>query len=244
VFTLRTHGNMTGFSVFRLVLPAVLLAAAVALLAQPPKPSAAVNFSLTSGAGLDVVNGKAETVAYHGRQAVRLVATHTDPEVDDTVLAILPGTDFKDGTIEAEVAGLPGPNAPNGDRGFIGLAFRVQNHGGKYENIYIRATNGRAEEQIRRNHTLQYESIPDFPWFRLRKESPGEYESYTDLEAGAWTRIRIVVSGPKARLYVNGAEQPCLIVNDLKLGDSRGAVGLWAYWSTDAYFSNVTIHNN
>ena len=83
--------------------------------------------------------------------------------------------------------------------------------------------------------------MPDYPWFRLRKENPGVYESYVDLETGAWTRIRITVAGSKAQLYVHGREQPSLIVNDLKLGETGGQVGLWAHWTTDAYFSNLTI---
>jgi hypothetical protein len=100
-------------------------------------------------------------------------------------------------------------------------------------------TNGRANDQLQRNHSAQYVSQPDFSWNRLRNESPGVYESYVDLDAGAWTRIKIVVAGTKAQLYVNGAEQPCLIVNDLKLGDSRGQVALWTGSDTEAYFSNL-----
>ena len=53
--------------------------------------------------------------------------------------------------------------------------------------------------------------------------------------------MKIEVAGAKAKLYVNGAEQPCLIVNDLRLGDSRGQVGLWAFVATDAHFSNLKI---
>ena len=47
--------------------------------------------------------------------------------------------------------------------------------------------------------------------------------------------------GTKAQIYVNGADQPCLIVNDLKLGDTRGKIALWAHPTTDAYFSNLTV---
>ncbi|MGC2198219.1 MAG: hypothetical protein WA628_26345, partial [Terriglobales bacterium] len=79
------------------------------------------------------------------------------------------------------------------------------------------------------------------PWNRLREESPGVYESYVDLEPGSWTKLRIEVSGTKARLYVNGATQPCLVVNDLKLGDGRGKIALWTRVSTDAYFSNLKV---
>lgn len=60
-------------------------------------------------------------------------------------------------------------------------------------------------------------------------------ESYVDLEPGAWTRIKIEVAGTKASLYVNGADQPCLIVNDLKLGETHGQVALWTGSNTEAY---------
>jgi hypothetical protein len=200
----------------------------------------ATTLRLDSVDGLEVVGGKSEVVTYRGRKAVRLLPL---PEhgPDDSIVAILPVQDFKDGVIEADVAGSPRPGTASDERGFIGLAFRVQPHGARYECFYLRPTNGRADDQLRRNHSAQYTSEPDYPWFRLRKENPGVYESYVDLESGAWTRIKIVVAGTHAQLYVNGADQPTLIVNDLKLGESRGQVALWAYWTTDAYFSNLTI---
>jgi hypothetical protein len=37
------------------------------------------------------------------------------------------------------------------------------------------------------------------------------------------------------------ADQPCLIVNDLKLGETRGQIGLWVGADTDGYFSNLTV---
>lgn len=67
------------------------------------------------------------------------------------------------------------------------------------------------------------------------------YESYAPMTPGAWTRLRIEVSGTKGRLYVNGANQPALIVNDLKNGVGRGKIALWARISTDAYFSNLRV---
>ena len=45
----------------------------------------------------------------------------------------------------------------------------------------------------------------------------------------------------ESQLYVNGADQPCLIVNDLKLGDLNGQVALWTGSDTEAYFSNLTV---
>jgi hypothetical protein len=218
---------------------------ALMLLAQT-KETPATTTPLDSLHGLEAVNGKAEITTYRGRRALHLLAlpeqaTPDHPSNDASMLAIVTGSAFHNGTIEVEVAGTPRAGAPEDSRGFIGLVFRAQDHGARGENIYLRPTNGHAEDQLRRNHSTQYESIPDFPWHRLRKENPGVYESYVDLDAGAWTKMKIVVSGTKAQLHVNGADQPCLIVSDLKLGDSRGQIALWAHPTTDAYFSNLTV---
>lgn len=206
--------------------------------------SSPAKFKLDSLTGLEIINIKAEVAEYRGRRAVRLLkqdapGSETNPASES--LAILNGTDFKDGVIEADVAGAPAVGAPPDARGFIGIAFRVAEHGAKFECFYLRPTNGRADDQLRRNHSLQYVSYPDYPWQLLRKENPGMYESYTDMEPGVWTRIRIEVAGSKAKLYVNGAAQPGLIVNDLKLGESRGQIALWTTVETDGYFSNLTV---
>ena len=125
-------------------------------------------------------------------------------------------------------------------RGFIGIAFRVQGDG-RYEYIYLRPTNGRADDQIRGNHSTQYSSYPDFDFARSRQEAPEKYESYVDLQPGVWTKYKIEVEGRRARLYVHGAEQPCLIVNDLKLDPRDGGVALWVGPGTEGYFSNLNI---
>jgi len=111
--------------------------------------------------------------------------------------------------------------------------------------MYIRPTNARADDQIRRNHTTQYFSFPDYPFSRLRKDEPERYESYVDLDMNEWTHMRIEVKDSTARLYINGARQPALIVNDLKLGTSQsGSVGLWTEIGTVAYFSKLKVKYN
>ena len=176
---------------------------------------------------------------YQGKQATRL----SDHEGFAGIggLALLKGTVFQSGSIEVELAGKPSAGSFAAARGFIGIAFRVQGGGAKYECIYLRPTNGRADDMLRRNHSTQYVSEPEWGWERLRKESPGVYESYVDLEAGAWTKYKIVVKGARAELYVHDAAQPCLIVKDLKLGDAAGAVALWVGPGTDAYFTNLKV---
>ncbi len=162
-------------------------------------------------------------------------------------IALLTGSDFADGVIEVEVAGTIDPEASLLTRffarGFVGLAFRVEPDLSAYERIYLRPTNARSDDQLRRNHSTQYDSPPDHPWSRLRDESPGKYESYVDLEPGVWTRMRIVVSGETAELHVGDAEQPALVIGDLRRGKAAGKIGLWVGPGTVGYFRNLRIQN-
>jgi hypothetical protein len=186
---------------------------------------------------LEAVGVSVAKVTYQGKSAVRLEALPNVANGDS--YAVLKGSRFRNGTIDVELAGKPAAGAGPAARGFIGIAFRLQ--GNRYEYIYLRPTNGRADEQVRRNHSTQYGSHPEFDFNRLRQDSPEKYESYVDLEAGVWTKFRIVVDGAKARLLVHDAAQPCLIVNDMKLGDSEGAVALWIEPGTEGYFANLKI---
>ena len=195
---------------------------------------------LESAEGLTLLNARAEPVTRDGRRALRL---HALDEVgpDDVVLALVAGLELADGEISVEVAGAPLPGAPAEMRGFIGVSFHVSADGSRSEDMYLRPDNGRAEDQLRRNHAVQYTSTPEYPWYRLRKEAPGQYEAYVDLQSGVWTPMRVKVSGTRAELYVNGGEQPTLIVRDLKHGAGTGLVALWAHRTTEAYFRNLVI---
>jgi hypothetical protein len=198
---------------------------AVQLAAQTPDRLVAKNASIAQ-------------TNFKGRSAIQVLAK---PEAANaTSYAVIKDTQFRDGTIEVDLAGQPAAGAPEAARGFIGIAFRIQSDG-SYEYIYLRPTNGRADDQVRRNHSTQYSSYPDFDFTRSRQEAPGKYESYVDLEPGVWTKYKIEVDGRKARLYVHGAEQPCLIVNDLKLEPRAGGVALFVGPGTEGYFSNLKI---
>jgi hypothetical protein len=175
---------------------------------------------------------------FKGRNAVQVIADPTAGNAES--YAVVKDVMFRDGVIEVDLAGQPAGGAAATARGFIGVAFRLHADG-RYEYIYLRPTNGRADDQVRRNHSTQYSSHPDFDFARSRQEAPEKYESYVDLQPGVWTKYKIEVDGRRARLYVNGAEQPCLIVNDLKLEPAQGGVALWVGPGTEGYFSNLKI---
>ncbi len=220
------------------------------------------HFPLTSSDGLLLENVSVQTATLHGKQGLRVVmsddalarvrgmnaaerqrASETGQFPEQ--MAIIDGLEFGNGIIEVEISGEPLAGVFEGARGFVGIAFRVQKDRRTYDAFYLRPANGRAEEQIRRNRAVQYISHPDWTWFRFRQETPGKYESYVDLVPGEWTRIRIEVQGAQARLYVHGAEQPSLIVNDLKTGAAaKGAIALWLDIGTVAHFRNLSVHQD
>ena len=206
-----------------------------------PAGAQADTIPLNSLAAAKSYNVKTSPVTYRGRRALRVsdaAAANTDQEQR---LVVLPGLDFQDGIIEVDLAGDRMPGAPETARGFVGIAFRLGPDLSRYEAIYLRPLNGRAEDQLQRNHSAQYISVPEFPWQRLRSETPGKYETYVDLVPGEWTKVRVEVRGEDARLYVNGAKQPTLVVHDLKHGASTGVIALWIGPGTVAHFANLRV---
>ncbi len=221
----------------RLAMTALLsfAAGAIPALQQPTLDDGAVSIAREN---LSLEGVRAERARHQDRDAVRLI------EVNDkraSGIAIIEGISFRDGVIEVDVAGRRGPYALPEDRGFIGIAFRVSPKGERFEYIYLRPENGRSADQVRRNHSVQYASHPDFPWQRMRKEFPERYESYVDLEPAVWTQIRVEVEGPRARLFVHGAQEPNLLVDDLKLGEGEGGIALWIGAGTEGFFSNLRV---
>lgn len=192
---------------------------------------------------LTLHNVAATRVQYRGRDAIRLVprVEGATPGTSVHTIAIVGDTEFRNGTIEADIAGTPAAGADSGARGFVGIAFRVNSSGDRYAAFYLRPTNGRANDQLRRNHSTQYISEPEYPWHRLRREQPGMYESYVDLQPGVWTPIRIEVSQGVARLFVNNSAQPVLIVNDMKIPPDSGRIALWIGAGTEAHFSRLRV---
>jgi hypothetical protein len=195
-------------------------------------------FPLRETKNLTLVNVKAAAVEYEGRKCVLV----TNDSAKDG-FALLRGTeDFQDGIIEADVAvriSVPPPayRMP----GFVGIGFRARLDASHYELFYWRPGNSVADDQAMRNHSVQYVSVPDFDWHDLRYHWPEIYESYAPLRLNAWIRVRIDVKGRTAKLYLNGSQNPSLVVNPLLGPDLRGGVALWGYQNENAYFSNVRV---
>jgi hypothetical protein len=144
----------------------VLIAFVLTLAALPPadaEPAPQV-LDLSSTDHLHPVNVSAELGEFDGSKAIKLqVAPGVKPSsntIDTATFALIEGTeDFSNGSIEATLESDLSPNALPAARGFVGLAFRVAPDQRHFEAIYLRPFNGRADDQVRRNHTIQYMSL-------------------------------------------------------------------------------------
>ena len=163
-------------------------------------------------------------------------------DTDEPSFSYIPEFNFKNGSIEVDLKSVFLEDAPEYARGFIGVAFRISEDLSQYESFYVRPSNGDCDDQVRRNHTTQYYSYPNYKWFKLREGEPKKYESYADIAMNEWIHLHIHVTGERAELYINYSKRPCLIVKDLKLGkDASGSIGLWTEIGTNAFFKNLKI---
>ena len=145
-------------------------------------------------------------------------------------------SEFGLGTIELDVRGrdLPGQS-------FVGIAFHRQDDT-SYEGVYLRPFNFRNADVARRQNAVQYISLPDYDWPRLRKEFPSEFENPVDeaVVPTDWVPLRVVVAEKTVQVFVGGAATAALEVR--RLGTHNGgAVGLWAGNGSDGAFANLKI---
>jgi hypothetical protein len=220
----------------------LILAARVAPSEQSKADSGVVppvqSFALTDTSALDLQGVKADVAQYRGRTAVRI--TSDGPEAG---LAWVKGTDFRDGTIEFDVAthilAPPGVRMP----GFTGVAFRARPQDQHFELFYLRPGNALSDDQAMRNHSVQYTSEPAFGWEKLRRQWPMIYEAYADIHPDDWIKVKIEVRGRVARLFLNGSSNASLVVDGMKGEELHGPIGLWGYTGEESYFSNLRITN-
>jgi hypothetical protein len=172
-----------------------------------------------------VVNRRATLHEENGRRFVRL---DNGTGIGN---AWLVGSNFGEGTIEVDLRGkdLQGES-------FVGIGFRgVDDRTG--DQVYFRPFNFQNPE--RRTHSLQYASDPNFPWSKLRADTPGKYEAAIDPAPGPedWFHARIVVENRTVSVFVNRASKPALVAPELT-GRRGGLVGIGG---TNADFADLRI---
>lgn len=161
---------------------------------------------------------------------------------DEATFLKLKNVDFENGTIEIKVRSrIQNPSPFEFARGFIGLAFRINDDDSAFEAIYLRPTNGRSSNQMSRNRAVQYFSYPNFKFDRLRKEAPGMYESAAPIDTNEWISVRIEVQGERAELFVNDANFSTMIVPKMLGKTTAGGIGLFVDIGTVGFFKDLKV---
>jgi hypothetical protein len=164
-----------------------------------------------------------EVVDFKGKKALHIQKPQGQKQ--DGVMAVLKALPFDNGTIEFDMA----------SKTFSGAVFRVQDEK-KAECVYFRPFNSGTKKH---QNTVQYVARgSEYTWQNLRKNSPGKYEAGADIKEMNWFHVRLEVCCSFVKVFVNDGPDPVLVVKDLKFGQSKGRVGLWAW---DGYFANLKV---
>ncbi|PVD49447.1 hypothetical protein DC498_24985 [Terrimonas sp.] len=151
-------------------------------------------------------------------------------------LVILRNYEFSNGTIEFDVKGKDVLQ-----QSFVGIAFHVidETH---FDAIYFRPFNFKSKEDTRRSHSVQYISMPDYDWEKLRTQFPGKYENYVSPEPDPndWFHAKVVVKSSHVAVYVNDTPDPVLESDKLN-NNTNGKIALWVGNNSGGSFANLKI---
>ncbi len=177
----------------------LLLGCGLTTLAQTIKPN------LQDASLWTVVNRSVKPINEAGKTGIQF------SEAPDDGYMILKGTEFSNGVIEFDVKGK---NVLQ--QSFVGIAF----HGvdkETFDAVYFRPFNFANADTARRRRAVQYVSMPDYPWEKLRANFPGKYENKVNPvpDPDGWFHVKVVVQGKKVMAYVNNAATPSLEVEKL-----------------------------
>jgi hypothetical protein len=138
--------------------------------------------------------------------------------------AFLKDATFEDGVIEVDIA------APT-TRSFVGIVFRFENED-EHEIVWFRPHKTGLPDAVQ--YAPSFNASACWQLF----SGPG-FTAAVEFPKERWVRARIEVTGLGARVFLDGAEKPTLVVEDLKHGHKRGTVGLWA-GANGGHFSNFS----
>jgi hypothetical protein len=177
-----------------------------------------------------IVNRSVEIINEGAKKAIRF------NQVGNEGFMVLKDVQFSNGTIEFDVKGK---NVVQ--QSFVGIAFHGQDLK-TYDAVYFRPFNFKSPDSTRRAHSVQYISMPDNDWEKLRNEFPGKYENtITPVpDPEGWFHVKVVVDGRKVSAFVNNSPTPSLQVQKLS-NTNNGSIALWMGNNSGGEFANLTI---
>lgn len=142
--------------------------------------------------------------------------------------AILKDAELEDGTIECDIA------MKAAARSYPGILFRFRSEG-EYERVYLRPHRSPLYDDAVQ-YVAAFNGVDSWQLYN----GPG-FSAAAAIPTDRWVRMRIEVLGTQARVFLDGAPQPALVVGDLKHGRTGGRLGLTTVADGTAFFSNFSF---
>ncbi|MGD9328959.1 MAG: DUF1080 domain-containing protein [Cyclobacteriaceae bacterium] len=174
-----------------------------------------------------------EVWSLHNREILDDEVVHLNGQPGDGLLWIN-DLNFKNGTIDVDIKGID-----ERGRSFVGIAFHILNDS-TFDAIYFRPFNFMSPE--RNGHSVQYISHPRNTWYYLRENFPEKYENPVNPvpDPTGWFHATIVVDYPKVSVYVDKAEEPSLVIEQIS-DRKEGQLGFWVGNNSEGWFRNLKI---
>ncbi len=147
--------------------------------------------------------------------------------------------DFQKGKIEFDVKGK---NVLQ--QSFVGIAFHGLNDS-TFDAIYFRPFNFQSPDTMRKSHSVQYISLPQYDWSALREKYPGKYEHglTNTVDPEKWFHAKIIVDAGTITVYVNDDKSPSLQIKPLA-DRTTGKIGFWVGNNSEGEFKNLSIQTD
>lgn len=180
--------------------------------------------------GLTIVNREVTLITEENHKGIKLSKAYGEG------IVWLNNIEFSNGTIEFDVRGEDVKQ-----HSFVGLAFHGKNDS-TYDAVYLRPFQFKAADEVSQKKMLQYISLPEFTWRKLREQSPGKYEnSITPApNPNAWVKVRIVIKNSIISTYINDNKEPSMVVEKVT-SIKTGSIGFYVADTSGGDFANIKI---
>jgi len=145
--------------------------------------------------------------------------------------AFLKNAELEDGIIECDIA------MKGGVRAYPGILFRVQSQE-EYERVYLRPHRSPLYDDAVQ-YIAAFHGVDSWQFY-----NGAGLSSRAVIPTDRWVHVKIEILGTQARVFLDNAPQPVLVVGDLKRGKSRGGLGLTTTADGTAFFSNFSFRQD
>ena len=191
--------------------------------------------------GFTAVNTAIRNEIIDGEKVLVVSKANKLMEFDENTYARLNGIVLEDCIIEVKMLSRLLPDAPDFARGFIGIAFGINEDDSRFDSFYVRPTNSVTviNDPVRNSHGCQYFSYPGYTFQYFRDHSISIYENSVSCELNKWMELKAEIKGNTGRFYLDG--NLILTVDEFISASHKGYMGFFVDIGTEAFYKDLVI---